>query len=218
MNRDTIHASICDNIFYQLPNGSFINTTGIYIDSFTNYLGCDSIIITHLNVLQNPNISFPNVLPICLGNSITLNAFVPNATYQWNDLNTNPNNTFTSSGNYWVIISNPPCKADTANVKLNFIDCNCRMSVPNAFTPNDDGIDDLFKPICTCDLNIINYHFKIYSRLGQLVFSTNDLNASWNGTFKSLPQEVNTYSYIIEWTNPTTNEKEITKGNVHLIR
>lgn len=218
MNRDTVHASICDNSMYQLPNGSTTNVAGIYTDSFINYVGCDSIIITHLSVLQYPSISFPNFVPICIGNTITLNAFVPNATYQWNDLSTSSNHAFTNTGNYWVIISNPPCKADTANVSLNFIDCNCRMIAPNAFTPNDDGIDDLFKPMSTCDLNIINYHFKIYNRLGQLVFSTNDINASWNGTYKSLPQEVSTYSYIVEWTNPTTNQIEITKGNLNLIR
>jgi gliding motility-associated-like protein len=218
MNRDTVYASICDNVLYQLPNGSSTNVAGIYTDSFINYIGCDSIIITHLNVLQNPSITFPNFVPICLGNTITLNAFVPNATYQWNDLSTNSNHSFTNTGNYWVIISNPPCKADTANVSLNFIDCTCRMIAPNAFTPNDDGMDDLFKPMSTCDLNIFNYHLKIYNRLGQVVFSTDDLNASWNGTYKSLPQEVSTYSYIIEWTNPTTNQIEITKGNLNLIR
>lgn len=50
--------------------------------------------------------------------------------------------------------------------------------IPNAFTPNGDGDNDLFFPIVP---SMVGYKFCIYDRWGQLLFSTTDINTGWNG-------------------------------------
>jgi hypothetical protein len=51
-----------------------------------------------------------------------------------------------------------------------------------------------------------------------MVFTTNDFEMAWDGTFKNVQQEIDVYSYVINWLNPSTNKSENVKGNIHLIR
>lgn len=55
------------------------------------------------------------------------------------------------------------------------------ISIPNAFTPNVDGLNDVFKP-AYFGVKKLNY-FRVYNRWGDLVFETNDLNEGWDGTY-----------------------------------
>jgi gliding motility-associated-like protein len=88
------------------------------------------------------------------------------------------------------------------------------LYIPNAFTPNGDGINEEFKPIGDA-VDAEDYTFSIYNRLGELIFQTNNLNNGWNGTYKGkdLPNGVyvwkirakEKYSTIIhkDWGNVT---------------
>jgi gliding motility-associated-like protein len=56
--------------------------------------------------------------------------------------------------------------------------------VPNSFTPNFDGLNDVFKPVFSpFGLDAGYYVFQVYDRWGQLVFSTRDVSAGWDGSF-----------------------------------
>lgn len=89
-------------------------------------------------------------------------------------------------------------------------------SLPSAFSPNDDGRNDIFRYTGS---NVNKVDMKIYNRWGQLVFESKDKNIGWNGKFKNTgdPQEVGVYVYYIEatMTDGTTIKK---KGNVTLLR
>lgn len=89
------------------------------------------------------------------------------------------------------------------------------INVPNAFSPNNDGINDVFKPII--EGNISSYTLKIYNRWGNLIFETNDLNEGWNGNYKTITQELDVFVYTIiyQFENSTIKTK---KGNVTLIK
>ncbi len=68
--------------------------------------------------------------------------------------------------------------------------------VPNAFTPNGDGRNDILKPI---PIGITELHyFKIYNRWGQLLFSTSQQGTGWNGNFNGSPQGSGTYVYVTQ--------------------
>ncbi|MFM2226141.1 MAG: hypothetical protein RJA07_2343 [Bacteroidota bacterium] len=218
VDRNTITASICESDNYILPNGLSTHTAGIYIDTFMNQAGCDSIITTHLSVSQNPNFYFIHDTTLCLGNPIVLNAYFPNATYLWNDSSTQSNKTVSASGFYFVTVTVPPCNTVVKGVVVNYLDCSCRMILPNGFTPNGDGIDDKFLPISACDLQTNSYQLKVFNRLGQTLFATTDITIGWDGTYKNILQEMGTYIFTIEWLNPTTNKKEMLKGDINLIR
>ncbi len=98
---------------------------------------------------------------------------------------------------------------DSVNVWVN-IDFN----VPNAFTPNGDGLNDIFN--IQTDL-LISYSISIYNRWGELVFASWDIGKGWDGNVGGNPQEMGTYMYFIE--SVTTLNTPITKsGTITLLR
>ena len=89
-----------------------------------------------------------------------------------------------------------------------------QVSIPNFFTPNGDGINDIFRPI-PVSISSIQY-FRIYNRFGNKVFETTDVNIGWDGRFKNNKQNTDTYVYFIKGT--TLEGKEmILKGSFLLI-
>ncbi|OQA00609.1 MAG: PKD domain protein [Bacteroidetes bacterium ADurb.Bin408] len=71
------------------------------------------------------------------------------------------------------------------------------LYVPNAFTPNDDGLNDYFYPEGV-GLDNENFNFYIYNRWGELVFETNDINKGWDGnTMQGNPAPEAVYTWII---------------------
>ncbi|HOZ52630.1 MAG TPA: gliding motility-associated C-terminal domain-containing protein [Chitinophagaceae bacterium] len=86
--------------------------------------------------------------------------------------------------------------------------------VPNAFSPNNDGVNDRVKIIMSgYDL----VYFKIYNRRGQEVFYTNDVNIEWDGRFKGGELGIDTYYWVASAID--LNDKiQIFKGDITLIR
>lgn len=70
------------------------------------------------------------------------------------------------------------------------------MFVPNAFTPNGDNLNDVFKPILV-GIKELKY-FSIFNRYGQMVYSTTVQGEGWNGKLKGVPQEQGTYTWMAE--------------------
>jgi gliding motility-associated-like protein len=93
------------------------------------------------------------------------------------------------------------------------------LYVPNAFTPNGDGKNDIFRPI-PIGMKSIKY-FKVYNRRGQLIFSNSAQNENerlgWDGTFKGAAQDADVYVWIVEGVD--YQDKAIfQKGTVTLVR
>ena len=87
--------------------------------------------------------------------------------------------------------------------------------VPKVFTPNGDGKNDVLKPIL---VGITTFHyFSVYNRWGNLLFSTEDPNAGWDGRVNGVPQPVETYLWIGEGID-NSGKKIVQKGMVSLIR
>jgi len=87
--------------------------------------------------------------------------------------------------------------------------------VPNAFTPNGDGRNDLFKPV---GVGILTTEvFRIFNRYGEIVFETNQWNKGWDGTFKGKPQGTGNYVWYIKGTGKNGKVIEM-RGNVLLLK
>ena len=83
------------------------------------------------------------------------------------------------------------------------------IKIPNVFSPNRDGINDLFKPTG----NFSALSMKIYNRYGELIYTSSQLNEGWNGrTTAGATCSEGTYFYIIE------TEKETFTGSLTLLR
>lgn len=67
--------------------------------------------------------------------------------------------------------------------------------VPKVFTPNEDGLNDIIKPIITGTFRF--EFFSIYNRWGNLLFTSTDVDKGWNGKFKGVSQPNETYLWLI---------------------
>lgn len=102
---------------------------------------------------------------------------------------------------------------DTINVTVYKIKPD--LYVPGAFTPNGDGKNDIFRPI-PIGMRSLKF-FKVYNRLGQLMFSTNIQNQGWDGTFKGSLQDAGVFVWVAEGED-YLGKIIFRKGNVTLIR
>lgn len=113
-----------------------------------------------------------------------------------------------------IAISNLLC-FDTAYATIKLLS-NCSILVPTAFTPNGDGLNDYLYPLNA--YNATNLLFRVYNRLGQLVFETKSFTRKWDGTFASKPQPAGTYVWSLSYTNSETGKAVSQKGTSVLIR
>lgn len=91
------------------------------------------------------------------------------------------------------------------------------LYIPNAFIPDEDGLNDEFKPIT--DFEILEWDFQIYNRWGEVVFKTNEYGEAWNGIFNGVKCQDGLYAYVLTYrscANPHNAEK-IT-GHVSLLK
>ncbi|WP_164972746.1 gliding motility-associated C-terminal domain-containing protein [Lacibacter luteus] len=94
-------------------------------------------------------------------------------------------------------------------------ECAETVFIPNSFTPNNDGLNDEFKPIIKG--NVLAYEFLIYNRFGEIVFNSTQKNKAWDGAFKNKQQPPGLYTWIIRYH--FKNKKPVTKnGTITLIR
>lgn len=93
---------------------------------------------------------------------------------------------------------------------------NFAFYVPNAFTPNTDGNNEVFLPKVH---DVANYEFAIYSRNGELIFYTNNPEQGWDGTVKGSPAPQGVYVWKINYAKiGTPNEMLVKTGSLTLIR
>ena len=72
------------------------------------------------------------------------------------------------------------------------------MFVPNSFTPNSDGKNELFKPVYYCDM--ADYNLKVFNRWGELIYTTSDKEAGWDGRLNNRQVQSGIYMYVVNYT------------------
>lgn len=87
--------------------------------------------------------------------------------------------------------------------------------LPNAFTPNGDGRNDVYKILDQC--NFVLTSFNVYSRWGTNIFTANDIKAGWDGKYNGQEQELGVYFYLVKGKT-LDGEELIFKGDFTLIR
>ncbi|MBK7762687.1 MAG: gliding motility-associated C-terminal domain-containing protein [Bacteroidetes bacterium] len=86
--------------------------------------------------------------------------------------------------------------------------------IPNAFSPNGDGVNDVFKLVAK---NISLLSFKIFDRWGEEIFSTDDIRFGWNGKYKGKDSELGVYFYLVEYSD-ILGKHFLKKGDISLVR
>jgi|GEM_PF-2818671 len=103
------------------------------------------------------------------------------------------------------------------SVQIEVLDlCSGRhLAVPNTFTPNGDGLHDIFR-VPSSDFIFLKW-MRIYNRFGEKIFETIDNEKGWDGNFNNEPVNAGVYVYYIE-TECVDGQKSMIKGNVTLLR
>ncbi len=117
---------------------------------------------------------------------------------------------------FYVTVSDGTCsRMDSVVVKLHELICEePDIFVPDAFTPNGDGNNDV---LFVRGRNIADLDFKVFDRWGEVVFQTTDQAAGWDGVYKGKPVDPAVYVYWLT-VHCLDGQKFFTKGNVTVIR
>jgi gliding motility-associated-like protein len=90
-----------------------------------------------------------------------------------------------------------------------------KILIPTAFSPNNDGINDVFKLENVGKEQLIE--FRVFNRWGTIMFSTKDIHRGWDGVYKGEVQPVGIYGYIVQIKLPDGRE-ELYRGTVTLVK
>ena len=148
----------------------------------------------------------------------------PNFQYEWSATPTetvapvfNPIVTPSASSTYCVTVTDDHGCTGTACYSFSLPELFCDerdIFVPNAFTPNDDDENDIF--MVRTNYMLTDVEMRIYNRWGEQVFSTNDINLPWDGTFNGQELSPDVFGYFLSVTCPN-GERYFKKGNVTLL-
>jgi len=206
-------------ITYGLPVNQGVYTLTV-VDNATSCIGnaTTSVVITPA---PPPNLT--NITPtqiIYYGSSAQLNA--DGVQYYWwmpNDgtiSNRNINDPVVSPTQttiYTVYGMDSSGCVDSAKILVEVIYDS--VVIPSAFTPNGDGLNDIFHPLGMKNQSLIE--FSIYNRWGQRIFTTNNKDQGWDGTFNGEKQDMDVYQYVLI-VALDDGDTQMFKGNVTLVR
>lgn len=187
-------------------NEKIVEETNTYSVTITDF--CGDIIKDTVAIRVYPKAWTESPMPAdtteCERIPVTVHAAVdyPYTTYVWLDDTTmkNPVRTFTTAGEYELQMTDSAGCVHVQKISLTFEDCTPKISVPNAFSPNGDGLNDVFKVISA--EKVYDFEIKIYNRLGGLVkeFKGEVDDFQWDGRMKG-GSEVSTgaYFYVLSY-------------------
>lgn len=203
-----------------------LRTTTRFVLTVRDVLGCpkpvsDTVVV---RVLPKINAFAGRDTAVVLGQPLQLQA-TGGVGYRWepstflsNVAIANPVARFNSEFEnlkYKVIVSNEANCIDSAFVNVRVFTTPPSVFVPDAFTPNGDGKNDVFKPVAA-GIAQMDY-FRVYNRWGQLVFSTSVNGQGWDGKIKGQDQGSATFVWVVKATD-YQGKPFFAKGTVVLIR
>ena len=199
-------------------NGKTLNidSIGTYYVTVTDINGCVGSDTTKvITLLQQPDNFLPPDTSICSYGSVTISATSGFVNYLWSNHSNQSSLTITKAGLYWLEVKDKNSCIGKDTILVSSKQCLMGFYIPTAFSPNNDGKNDYFKPFLFG--NLIKYKFMIYNQWGQAVFQTTDLNKGWDGSFKGTKQGVNVFVWVCNYQFENEHE-ENQKGTVVLIR
>lgn len=122
---------------------------------------------------------YPAMLPdtaFCPGDPIELSVHIPHSDYLWSTGHSGNSLLVNTGGSYSLTVSNV-CGANELFFEVVQKDCPCRVWIPNAFTPDGDGINEGFRPVTDCRL--LEYEWFVYDRWGTLQYSAQKPDDVW---------------------------------------
>ena len=105
---------------------------------------------------------------------------------------------------------------DTVIYEMHIIE-DILFYAPNAFTPDGDEINQVWKPIIT-GIDIYDFELLIYNRWGELIWESHDPSVGWDGTYKGKVVPAGSYAWVARVKRPQNDGKETFSGNINLLK
>jgi gliding motility-associated-like protein len=121
------------------------------------------------------------------------------ATFEWEDGTVDSIRFLQQEGTY-LIDANIGCTKIPLELNLEAEECASRLYVPNAFSPNDDGINDILRPHLRTFWETDDYSFTIFDRWGNQLFQTDNPSVGWNGKVDSAQPMKGMYVWVVRYT------------------
>ncbi len=190
-----------------------VTSAGAYHVTVTTEHRCTGSDTITLSYYPEPTVSLGADTIVCEETPLRLSAWALNTdSLLWSDGSYGNMIQIRYGGEYIVTAINKcGTDRDTINVKQIF----CDIWLPNAFTPNGDGVNDVFRILGNLG-RLEGVTLSVYNRWGERVFTTTDKYKGWDGYHKSVNAQMGTYVYLLQYSldgHPYTQ-----KGNFHLLR
>lgn len=185
---DTLYISAGDDFYTWFLDGEqFTDSIALpgggqaLIEAIDPENGCFNAQELLINVVPPPTPILPEGSTLCEGQPLLLSATVigPASEVIWDTGDEGPLLQIIAPGTYTVTATND-CGSASATTVVEEVKCDCPVYVPNAFSPDLDGVNELFFPVISCDVR--DYAFSIFNRWGQRLFSSTTPGEGWNGS------------------------------------
>ncbi len=196
------------------------DTSGVMAVSLTmSFRACPDITHTDtINVYTFPKLNLGRDSGLCLGNHfIVLYNLLATAVSQqyWNTGDVTDRIEVRHPGIYALTITSAQGCSITDSVEITK---DCYIDIPNAFTPDGDGVNDYFFPRLALSKQLSKFRMQVFNRWGGLVFETVRLEGrGWDGKFNNIDQPGGVYIYLIE-AIVNSRDVEQYRGNITLLR
>lgn len=202
-----------DNSTARYFNASQVGTYHVRVTDQHQCTARDSVRLT--TIFQLPVNFLQGRDSICSYEKISLVSIVPFREYLWSTGSSQSAITIGDAGRYTLSVTDiNGCKGkDTMDIYAK--ECMLGIYIPNTFTPNNDGRNDVFRPLVFGVME--SYSLQLYNRYGQLLFSADNPLAGWDGNWKGQSQSTGGYVWICRYKFEGQLPKQ-EKGTVLLIR
>lgn len=213
---------------YQWQDGSQVQTllaqqAGIYVLSVSNTCGMrrDSFELTYDT--RTPVFMVDDTYVLCIGDSVTLEASQTfPVTYVWSTQSDSPSISVTTPGVYTITIITDCTESSNNYVVELKEDCNPsdEIYIPNVFSPNGDGINDVFGVFPNESMDIVSITGSIFDRWGNLVFQSAANPFLWDGQFSNQELQPGVYAYniVVEYNRDGKVVRRSFTGDVTLVK
>jgi gliding motility-associated-like protein len=142
--------------------------------------------------------------------------------YRWSDGDTSSTRVFNKAVNETLTVSKAGCFNDVYQFNIRTEpSCACQVFAPTAFTPNNDGLNDLFLPQMKCGaIEISNYSLSVYNRWGQRIFYSTDRTKGWDGKYKGILAGNEVFVWMVQYDKKDGpgNTRKSVSGTITTIR
>jgi len=196
------------------PGACYLWSTGANTQSITVTSEGNYSVLANIGNCVDSDTVFVSVVPqidlgrdvsLCNKTEVILSADISATYYLWSTGSSNPSITVDEAGQYSIIAEVESC---TLTDSINVTGGDFILYIPNSFTPNNDGLNEVFAPVGD---GLTKYHLMIFNRWGEMIFESSDINFGWDGKFKANLCQIGIYAWVLDYHTICTGDRDLRK-------